>query len=329
MSKVKIAFLVYDSRSGSTLLSRELTAAFDNILVTQEIGFDTIFSGGEEALIRHGWPKVLRQLYNGNEFLNFGVSYDSALRLFRDMDRQPGVYEGIHMLLRAYAELQGRADVDWVIVKNGSHIRYWRQILQYFGGESLFLHIVRDPRAVINSKLKTVRPYHQGEVMAWGGVVPAALRWKSYVNSMYAAGTQGARVCHIRYEDLIVNVSDMMNAVSGLLQASPAGSKGTYAIPEAEQAIHKLAIEEGIVAYRSQAWLKELSRIDRLRIEFVCSKEMAKMEYAKTEDIGFLKGLALCLMEIPSIIFKFMRHACRVLKQLMPDSSNAGKKFER
>ena len=136
-------------------------------------------------------------------------------------------------------------------------------------------------------------------------------------------------MCHIRYEDLLLSVSDSINAVSEFLHISPAYSKKeAYVIPESERSIHKLVIENEIVQDRSRAWMKELSRIDRLRIEAVCDKEMTRLEYAKTEDIGYVRGLILCLSEIPAVIFKFMRHAYLVLQRTSAHYKKAGKKFE-
>ena len=78
---MKLVFLVYDSRSGSTLLSREIAAQFPDVYVSPEIRFDDLF--GRDA----GWWKhaadgrVFRLLEAGRIPEKLGLARDEVQRL--------------------------------------------------------------------------------------------------------------------------------------------------------------------------------------------------------------------------------------------------------
>lgn len=307
---MKIAFLIYDSRSGSTLFSREFSARFERVFVTPEIGFDRLFARGEGWLARLGWEKVLRTLYSGHEFRNFDVPYERALSLVKGQS----LADGVRILIAEFARQHKREDAQWVVVKNGRHIRYWKKMKGLFGDDLFFLHVVRDPRAVINSKLRTRRPYHPEEVMAWGGVAPAAVRWKSYVNSIGDANANGVKTAELRYEDLINDVSGTLHRLAGLLGIFHGGGRWNYQIPDAERSIHGLVLAKGIDNRRAEAWMSELSSWDRCRIEAICSPEMVRLGYHQTEKSADLKKIVACVSELPSIALKVFRHYLRMLK---------------
>jgi len=312
---MKIAFLVYDSRSGSTLLSREISERFKDVYVTPEIGFDKLLNIGERGLAKLGWAAVLRALYQGHEFTNFDLPYETALKMVMTRDGALGLVEGIKTLVAEFARCHNRADAKVVIVKNGSHTRHWKIMHKLFGDELSFIHIIRDPRAVINSKLRTIRPYHPEESMAWGGCLPAAIRWKSYVNGIDRARAKGVRTHEMRYEDLVTNVSGSLKFLEMFLGLPQGGSESSYEIPKSEQNIHKLVLAKGIVNARAEAWLTELTIWDRYRIETLCGTEMERLGYGDISKAGYLKKIVVCIFELPGIVLKITRHALLQLKQ--------------
>ena len=72
-----VAFLVYDSRSGSTLLAKEISANLDGVMVTPEIGFDRLLAEGEAGLRRKGIGPIAEHMFAGHEFVNLGLDKDS------------------------------------------------------------------------------------------------------------------------------------------------------------------------------------------------------------------------------------------------------------
>ena len=278
----RLAFLVYDSRSGSTLLSREIRGFLEGVCVTPEIGFDELFRVGEPGLQKYGWPELLRRLYSGHEFINFRISQKRALQLLCPDDGQVvGLVEGIRRLLDAYCGEYFGSECNWIVVKNGTHIRYWRTMHRLFGDELVLLHIVRDPRAVINSKLKTPRPYQPEEMMAWGGALLASLRWRNYVREVEGAQQEGVRIYQLRYEDLIKAPRENMERLATFLgvKIRMKADAQRYFIPSAEKEIHKEVMKPGINIRRQEAWIEELPKHDRFQIEALCYRDMKRFGY--------------------------------------------------
>lgn len=314
---MKVAFLVYDSRSGSTLFSRELSARFGDVFVTPEIGFDTLLRMDDAMLRKQGWPSTLLRMYQGHEFINLKIPYERVLGLVEPKEGALTISDGIKAILHEYARENGMADCQWIVVKNGSHLRYWRVIQKLFKNEIPLIHVVRDPRAVVNSKLRTARPYYPGEVMAWGGVFLASIRWKQYVAGIEEARAAGMNICEIRYEDLVDDIGTVMELVSGFLKLASEVSGVSYSVPEREKSIHKLVLSSGFERERTEAWANELLTWDRLKVEAVCGKEMKKLGYPISGRSGesLLRWIA-CLSDIPSMLIKTCRHYLRVYRRI-------------
>jgi len=307
---VKIAFLVYDSRSGSTLLSREITASLGDVFVTPEIGFDSLFSMGDSGLAKNGWAIALRCLYESHDFTNFDVPYDRALWIVNNDGQPLSLSQGVRALIKEFSACHNYSEAAWVIIKNGSHLRWWREMHQFFGDDLYLLYIVRDPRAVISSKLRTARPYHPGEVMAWGGVVPAAIRWRIYANSINSVKEKNIKICELRYEDLVQDRERELNRISKFMSIPQSGSKGIYSVPETEKLIHKLVESHLLDADRIDAWRSQLSILNQYRVEAICRAEMVQYNYTCMES-RVVKKWAACLLEMPSICYKVVRHTVR------------------
>ena len=319
---MNIAFLVYDSRSGSTLLSREVANAFENVFVTPEIGFDSLLASGKKSLKQKEWALILKEMYRGHEFINFDIPYEDALQIVCSDNQPLDVTGGIKALIKEYTHRQNRDGVQWVIVKNGSHLQYWKEIKKIFGHETVFFNIIRDPRAVINSKLKTRRPYHN-EVMAWGGVIPAVVRWKLYARAIQNAKQEGVKIYQLKFEELIADVGCAIDKISVFLDVSSEKSKWKYQIPDNEQQIHDLVLSDDIVDNRVEAWMTELPINDRYLIEALCEKEMNVLGYKKTIHLSLIKKIVLSVSEIPGMTKKILNHFLLKLRESLLTQKNS------
>lgn len=306
-----LAFLVYDSRSGSTLLSREVVAHLEGVFVTPEIGFDELFILGEEGLSRLGWSEVLRRLYAGHEFRNFHLDQKDALGLVQPEGTKPlSLADGIYALLAEFARYHDKFEPTWLVVKNGSHIRHWRSMMRAFGAGLTIIHVVRDPRAVINSKLRTPRPYCPQEVMAWGGPLLASVRWRRYVRQILCARQQGVHIHEIRYEDMLAKPERIMFGLAQFLgvKLRQVPETRTYSIPQAERSIHQKVLAPGIDERRWKAWTDELSSFDRFQIESICGQDMMRVGYPVRANYQQLRQPLAWGLGWPRVLVGTFRH---------------------
>jgi hypothetical protein len=307
-----VGFLVYDSRSGSTLLAREMTARLDGVFVTPEIGFDGLLAMRESELIRLGWPAVLGRLYDGYEFRHFDLPFEVAASLLHDASGTPlGRAQAVRVLLAAYVARLADPGTRCVIVKNGSHLRHWRALQALFGGALRLIHITRDPRAVINSKLRTQRPYRPAESMAWGGPLLAAVRWRRYVEQAQRARRGGVAIHTLRYEDLLATPDSVIDGIARFLGAPvrAAASGSAYGVPERERSIHRRIAAPGFDSARETAWQRELSGPDRFQIETLCASAMSGLGYRAQAAPGPLNVATAWCRGLPRAIVGTLRHA--------------------
>ena len=285
---MKIAFLVYDSRSGSTLLSREVAAHFPEVYVSPEIRLDPLLGRRSGWWRRAGDGRVYERLLDGRLPEKLALPPAELKRISAEAQ---GIRPLIEALATQAAATQGRAAPAVALIKSGRHLRASRQILMDVP-DARFVYIVRDPRAAIASKLVTDRPYVPGQKMAWAGTCAAALQWRWYGRLARRLGRK-APVLGLRYEALLDGHSNVLADLSRFLE-SPLGSGGSrYRVPPAEQAIHGRVLAAGIDVARTSAWRSELSEEDQAVIEILCGQEMRHWGYEAELRIERLRAARL------------------------------------
>jgi len=318
--KFKIAFLVYDSRSGSTFLAKRLTEDVNNVIVTPEIGFDYLFK--HRMKNKPIWTDLIRKMYKGHEFINLNISQQELAKEFihhTSLD----ILQGIKLILKKW--LKNNYNLTeysgWIIVKNGSHLKYIDNISQIFNKKIPFIYILRDPRAVINSKYNTRRPYYPEENMVWSGLLLTVLRWKIYYQKIRKAKEKGVPILKVKYEDLIYKTDDVIGTIKSFLNIKDLKKdkvtqlKAGYNIPEKEKHIHKLTNKPYGVEERIYSWKKELSPFKVRVIEAICSKEMMNEGYSLMYHDNIIVRSILIVTILPDMIYSLLRHFLILIKQ--------------
>jgi Sulfotransferase family len=281
---MKLVFLVYDSRSGSTLLSREIAAHFPGVWVSPEIRFDAFFGRTARWWRRAGPDAVHHLLASARIPDNLELAPADARRLAAGA-RNPR--ELIESLVNSQSGRNGAARPAEAVIKSGMHLRIGRRILEEIP-DARFIFMVRDPRAAIVSKLATERPYHPGQKMAWAGALVAALQWRWYTRLARRLG--GHVELHVvAYEQLLAAHRDTLDALSRFFAIATGSGGATYRVPAAERSIHGRVEAGGLEGERATAWREELSPDDQAVIELVCSREMRRLGYEPELQIGVLR----------------------------------------
>jgi hypothetical protein len=203
-----------------------------------------------------------------------------------------------------------------LVIKNGSHIQYWRQLGDLCPGGAAFIHLFRDPRAVVASKLRTTRPYARGEVMAWGGAMLASMRWCLYSAEMRKATRNGASVLDISYEDFVFDPERELGRIALFTQSLLATNRTNvvYEVPPDEANIHKSVGVGEIMHTENAKWKSDLSSWQLKVIEAVCQGEMKRRGYVPTVHRSYLHRIAIISCALPEAMFRTAKH-------LMPASS--------
>ncbi len=282
---MKLAFLVYDSRSGSTLLASMLSKSITNMCITPEIGFGKLLTLRDDELCEISEERLMKILNYRQNLRNWpGRMEDvkSLLYSLRVRDSSEFTRAGIiQALLEPYHKgIITTEEGACLMVKCGEHIKYWREIVGVFPDADIIC-IVRDPRVVVNSKLHTLRPYHPWETMGWPGAFLLAHRWKSIFHQVEAA--QGKlRVFKVCYEEFVVRPDAVIKDLAEFFGCVIAGKKKgrEYEIPEDEKRIHSLVFRGVPERNRADAWRRTLGWLNRVIVETVTRKTMEQMNYS-------------------------------------------------
>lgn len=293
----------------------------DRVYVTPELGFEYILSTGKKSFDIQEWNAILRKMYK-SDLLNIEVPLHVMVDAISKIKGELAVKDAIDIILGEHLKFRGvENDFDWIVVKNGRHMRYLNQIMDIFSKKSVFLHVYRDPRAVVSSKLSSIRPYFPKEKMAWGGVILAALRWRSYIRKVLLVGPLGGRLLEIKYEDFVTKPELDLERISDFLGVDRVDTCLSYSVPAMERGVHELVEQKEIKVDRVNGWKQSLPSGDQIKIEVLCGKEMSALGYPFWRRNRLL-GWMLIALDIPNTCWKVLRHYAYMIwvRKLMKQS---------
>ena len=298
----KIAFLLYDSRSGSTFLSSQLEK-FPDIGITIESNFiSTLLSAKSQIANNRSIYNIFDIFLRNERFCNLDVSRDE---IFFHLQKYTSYnIENITRSLLAAYFSKVKPDSRVWIVKDGSNGYLINQIAQEIP-DAKFIHLIRDGRAVFNSRLQTIRPYVQKQRMARDPLTAARV-WTSLVNSVDAyMSTHPERCLKIRYEDLINDVEEQMALVRDFFEIGPGERSDSCTnyydrIPAKEKTIHTL-VNHPAVLERVDGWKKELPFEDLILFQFFSGYCLKKHGYIVDNDTSIF-----VLFSNKNVLLKFL-----------------------
>lgn len=276
---MKIGVLLYVNRSGSTLFSRLISDASSHVFVFPELGALQILLMAARARPIAG--EELADVLTADPRIDaVGLPIEAIHRIARDHSSAD-----LPALLAALAgEAQGQPP-QAILVKLESLAYLSDEIDLTLPGATLF-HIVRDPRAVVASMLRTPVPEKPGFDMARGSVVYAARHWSRYQHIVAAIATRRA-VVEIRYEDLVARPAQ---AIARVLLAwdvapTPGVGRGRYRVAAIDARLHGLIAGAADPA-RNKGWRDSLRPWQVRAVEAICQAPMLARSYAPLSPLA-------------------------------------------
>ncbi len=188
-------------------------------------------------------------------------------------------------LWRQFAEqvlrvaLQDKPDATFILEKTPDHLYYGREILELFP-DAYFVHIIRDPRAVVASLLDAGRSW--AKQWAPRTSLPAAEMWRRAISQGRILGALTKRYTEVSYEQLLANPEIELGRVIELIGLRPdpifcrraadvcaasnlSGANWNGWAPKSMIKVRGSTVRKGQAA----SWRTELTRTQVATVEFV------------------------------------------------------------
>jgi hypothetical protein len=284
-------FVVGSGRSGTTLLQMMLNAHpditvagelhfFDQILELRKLIPDLETKGRVDQLFR-SLPSVAGFQY----LIDVEPVLAEARHRLLAADR-PGYGLLYRFLLEGFCRQGGARRFG---EKTTANLRYLDDLVQLFP-DCRIIHIVRDPRAAVASRLNV--PWASDDI------VTNALKWKLEVSCgrSFAAQHECARspnFLEIRYEDVVADPAQILRRVCNFIGERYDGRMLDYHDSSAilvEKEPWKSGTTKPVYGSSLDAWRSRLSERQVFLIELITGAEMDHYGYARSE---FSHGAAL------------------------------------
>ncbi|MBU1003194.1 MAG: sulfotransferase [Proteobacteria bacterium] len=311
----RLFFLIYDSRSGSTLLSSQLDAHKD-IVVTTESNFMRLLLEQQKQLKGATTSEKILTILRCGERI---AQLDLPDRLIAARLPSSGPYS-ISSVAQALSEAYAdhiKPEAKNVIIKDGANGYWINQITQHLP-EAGFIHILRDGRAVFNSKRFTERPYAPGKIMA-RDTLTAARHWRSFVNHVHGfTKLHPEKILTVCFEDLLKypdrTVATVYRSLGLPADNNASSTEYSKRIPAKESAIHQKITKE-VDATRIDAWRQEVPTSELYVFDYLCRRTLERHGYepisrgASAVTLLNTKHLAVILQSLWRRLASWMRLA--------------------
>lgn len=272
----RFAMLLYVNRSGSTLLSRLLTDWFEDAFVFPEISF----------LLHLIIDRSRGKIHKGQSLFDV-VSADpriDALGLdpaaLQAICRRASSGDLVAFLTELAVASGGRDKYRVIVFKFETLLYLHDEVLKAFPGLKT-IHLVRDPRAVVGSMLRSDLPEKPGFNMARNSLIFAARHWRNYVRRATAVG-RAQSLLTIRFESIGHEPEAAKASLSDFLELA-ASRHGTqqrrYRISKLDRDLHAHVFQP-FLEERASSWTNELPEGAVSIVEALCALEMQHFGYA-------------------------------------------------
>jgi hypothetical protein len=281
IDKTKVALLVYLSRSGSTLLARELSK-YNDVFVSIEANLPRFNKLQRIFGITKDPESYIKQLYADPKFRAWGIASEQVRAALKDVPCPPKLEKALAALLPLAAN-NHKASV--YVFKIGD-LFFKKQF--YTESEQLsVIFISRDPRGIFASQ-KRALDSREGRPMACDIVRFAA----SYRLMHEKLNRFTGPLHHVRYEDLVSQPEDTLKGILRFLKVDTTrrASEHYYSsIPQAQKHLHTNLADSRVLQGRAQAWRYELTKEESQFLQLALKREMLQAGYAE----GVLRNLPL------------------------------------
>ena len=278
MTNINLFFILYDPRSGSTLLSNLITKNM-NVLVSPEthLLINILLEHDiHHVLSRSDCLNILKIVHNDRKINDWEITE----KIVNVVESASGgtTSKLVKDILSVYLDSVVDFKYTALGLKKDTYIIVADKLKSIFPSAK-FICIVRDPRGVFLSKKKSI---YTGNGKAFQtNAIKASKEWNRYtkciniIKNMYFSN-----VLLIRYEDIIADEHKVISKIASFLSISMSTHSRNYSIHDRYKDIHT-NVHSRIIRDNDKKWMKELSEKEIYYIQLSCSQGMKNFGYRK------------------------------------------------
>ena len=266
---MQFGFLLYDSRSGSTLFS-SLLNQYKGVRVSLETGFATrVYDYDKPVTDSEELRLLLNHLFEEKHISEAGVTKDGLL------NRLTLPLESSECISQITMELFEDDHDNFKLIKHPPYFHLNRLINDF--PQIKFIFLVRDGRDVHLSKTKTTST--SGKKMSTN-IIRSALKWRK---SIRLTSGFGDRMYIVRYEDLVDDTDTTMRGVLkflGIEKVEKVRSADEYAssIGNSQKKLHE-NLGKPVMASNKAKWATELTEEEIFVYQKLAGNGLALFKY--------------------------------------------------
>ena len=249
---MKLFFMLYSNRSGSTLLSSILNK-IEDISVSIESTFVSLLIESKIFESKPSVSKVMKIINKDPKLKEWDFSFNDLERSLLELE-ELSLINVINIILIQEFKLS-----DGIyIIKDPRLVNHLNEVIRFIPHVQ-FIQVIRDPRAVINSQISN-KSSIGGFKMASGPYTAS----RSWLKTQKLISDQlNSQHIVVKYEDLINDEQQELKRICDLINISQLSLKDKTdyldKIPDGQKHLHKL-IGQGMKSERIFAWRNELTR---------------------------------------------------------------------
>ncbi|WP_308990373.1 sulfotransferase [Mariniflexile litorale] len=276
---MNIGFIIYDSRSGSTFLSKQLHE-FDNLFVTAESAFISRILDSKIVHTKNVSPELIVDfLYKEIHFIELKIDKNILLLEIKNLINDGKLTNKSLIKIIIDLQLTTTKDINWILIKHPlfEHLDTMSRMFQ----ECKFIHLVRDPRGVHNSKRKSINL--NGDVFS-NNALKTSLKYRYKVKKVLDFEINNKeQVLNIRYCDLMLKNKETLEKCLGFLGVSNSKNNTKKYFKEIginQRHLHT-NVESNAIESKIYSWKKELPKMDIQIISYYCKDIIAHFNFEK------------------------------------------------
>jgi|APSaa5957512535_1039671.scaffolds.fasta_scaffold40792_2 hypothetical protein len=279
MVSMKLFFLLYDPRSGSTLLSDLITKNMSvlispetNLIINILLEYET-----NHILSNKDCNKILKITHKDRKINDWRITDKIIYIIKTSTGGTIGdlVRDIFSSYIQSFSDYQ---DYTAFGLKKESYAAIADKLKLIFP-DAKFICILRDPRGVFLSKKNSIytgngKPFQVDSIKS-------SMEWKIYVRRIeYIKEQFKNSFLLIKYEDIIKDSDNIMLKISSFLSIDMDKSNKRYYVHNRYKNIHN-NLSSKIIVNNDIRWKKELSDKEIFFIELACSERMEYYGYKK------------------------------------------------